>query len=117
MKYEEIKNLLDTGFTKEEIMSIINKEDTPAGAEPASDPAPEDPAQEPEPEPASGDSKLPDLAAKFNEAIEKFGSKMDDVLKEIQAANIMNSSQKGSGDDQTAEDILAQVILPPVDKK
>lgn len=116
MKYEEIKNLLDNGFTKEEIMSIINKEDTPGGAVPASDPAPEDPT--PDPEPASGDPQpLPDLAAKFNEAIEKFGSKMDDVLKEIQAANIMNSSQKGGGDDQTAEDILAQVILPPVDKK
>ena len=116
MKYEEIKNLLDNGFTKEEIMSIINKEGTPAGAVPASDPAPEDPT--PDHEPASGDPQpLPDLAKRFDEAISKFGEKMDDVLKEIQAANIMNSSQKGGGDDQTAEDILAQVILPPGDKK
>lgn len=117
MKYEEIKNLLDNGFTKEEIMSIINKEDTPAA-----DPA-EHGDEETKEKPQSGSSEdptkdpEPDLAAKFNEAIEKFGSKMDDVLKEIQAANIMNSSQKGGGDDQTAEDILAQVILPPVDKK
>lgn len=116
MKYEEIKNLLDNGFTKEEIMSIINKEDTPGGDAPAPDPAPEDPTPDPEPAPEDPQT-LPDLAVKFNEAIEKFGSKMDDVLKEIQAANIMNSQQKGGGDDQTAEDILAQVILPPVDKK
>lgn len=114
MKYEEIKNLLDNGFTKEEIMAIINKEDTPAvdPAEPGDEETKEQPQSGSEEDPL-----LPDLAAKFNEAIEKFGSKMDDVLKEIQAANIMNSSQKGSGDDQTAEDILAQVILPPVDKK
>lgn len=115
MKYEEIKNLLDNGFTKEEIMSIINKEDTTA-ADPA-EPGDEETKEQPQSGSAEDPQPLPDLAAKFNEALEKFGSKMDDVLKEIQAANIMNSSQKGGGDDQTAEDILAQVILPPVDKK
>lgn len=114
MKYEEIKNLLDNGFTKEEIMHIIDKEDTPA-ADPAEH-GDEAPKVEPQAG-GSGDPTPQDPSAAFSDALEKFGAKMDDVLKEIQAANIMASSQKGSGEDKTAEDILAQVILPPASKK
>lgn len=106
MKYEEIKALLDKGFTADYIMKM---EDA-AGAAPDPEEKPEE-NQEETPEEKQADTVTLEM---LNNVVETFTSKMDSVVKELQAANIMTSMQQGSNkNDMTAEDMLAQVILPP----
>lgn len=102
MKYEDIMALLDKGFTSDYIMKMEDAEETA--------PDPEEKLEEmPEEKPA--DTVTLEM---LNNVVETFTSKMDSVVKELQAANIMTSMQQGSTkNDMTAEDMLAQVILPP----
>lgn len=102
MKYEEIKALLDKGFTADYIMKMED------AAEAAPDPE-ETPEETPEEKPAETVT-----LEMLNNVVATFTDKMDSVVKELQAANIMTSMQQGSNkNDMTAEDMLAQVILPP----
>ena len=111
MKYNEIIALLDKGFTAEYIMNMGNSSDNSdnssggdgSGDDPATDPA-EDPE---EPENAGGD-----VAAQIAAAMAPFTKAIDDIKKELQAGNILRSQQEGSGEQMTAEDALASVILP-----
>ena len=102
MKYEDIIALLDKGFTSDYIMKMEDAEETA--------PDPEE-KQEETPEEKPADTVTLEM---LNNVVETFTSKMDSVVKELQAANIMTSMQQGSTkNDMTAEDMLAQVILPP----
>lgn len=106
MKYEEIKALLDKGFTADYIMKMEDAEET------APDPE-EKPEDKPEDKPEEKQSETVTLEMLSN-VVETFTTKMDNVVKELQAANIMTSMQQGNNkNDMTAEDMLAQVILPP----
>lgn len=102
MKYEDIKALLDKGFTADYIMKMEDAAEA--------DPDPEEkPEEKPEENPAE-----PVTLEMLNNVVATFTDKMDSVVKELQAANIMTSMQQGSTkNDMTAEDMLAQVILPP----
>ena len=102
MKYEDIMALLDKGFTADYIMKMEDVEET----------AP-DPEEKPEETPEEKPAETVTLEM-LNNVVATFTDKMDSVVKELQAANIMTSMQQGSTkNDMTAEDMLAQVILPP----
>ena len=91
MNYSDIIKLLDAGYTREE---ILNMKDAPADPEPA----PED--QEPAPEPViNTDAIMTEVKEMFSE-----------MKKELTAMNILNSRQ--SGEEKTADDILANIINP-----
>lgn len=112
MKYAEIKEMLDKGFTPEYIMKMdenSDNSDNPSGG----DGSGQDPAQDPakEPENAGGD-----VAAMIAAALKPVTDSMNEVLKEMQAANIMASRQPGEDKTVTAEDALASIIMPPVKK-
>lgn len=101
MKYEDIMELLDKGFTAEYIMNM--------GDDPESAPDPE----EQEETPAEKNDGVVTVEM-LNNVVSSFTDKMDSVVKELQAANIMNSRQRNEDkDNMTAEDMLATVILPP----
>lgn len=116
MKYSEIKELLDKGFTPEYIMKLDENSDNSdnsskgdgSGQDPAQDQA-QDPAKETEN--AGGD-----VAAMITAALKPVTDSMNEVLKEMQAANIMASRQPGDDKTITAEDALASIIMPPVKK-
>ena len=78
MKYEDIMALLDKGFTSDYIMKM---EDT---AEASPDPE-EKPEETPEEKPA--DTVTLEM---LNNVVETFTAKMDSVVKELQAANIIS---------------------------
>lgn len=102
MKYDEIMALLDKGFTSDYIMKMEDAEET----------AP-DPEEKPEETPEEKPAETVTLEM-LNNVVATFTDKMDSVVKELQAANIMTSMQQGNTkNDMTAEDMLAQVILPP----
>ena len=112
MKYAEIKEMLDKGFTPEYIMKMDENSDNSDNSS-GGDGSGQDPAQDPakEPENAGGD-----MAAMIAAALKPVTDSMNEVLKEMQAANIMASRQPGEDKTITAEDALASVIMPPVKK-
>lgn len=113
MKYAEIKELLDKGFTPEYIMNMGEDSDN---SEKSSEPSGQDPADDSahaknEPENNGGD-----VAAQIAAALKPVTESMNEVLKEMQAANIMASRQPGDDKTITAEDALASIIMPPAKK-
>lgn len=104
MKYEEIISLLDKGFTPEYIMKM--GQDVDNNTDEVNN---EDPEPAPDPEPAS-----PDMGKQFAAYMEKMETKFDQMIKEMQAANIMASKQKvdESSSDDPAADALASIIMP-----
>lgn len=102
MSYEEVKALLDKGFTAEYIMNMKESEDS------ENKPQEEKPAADPEPEEKPAEDKQ---AAAVGEMFDRFGEKLDSLIKEMQAANIMNSKQ-AHDEPMSAEDALAAIIMP-----
>lgn len=104
MKYEEIMALLDKGFTAEYIMNM-DLSDNSDSKDPEEKPSDPDPEEKP-------DEKQEDAqAAAFGDMFNKFGEKLDSLIHEMQAANIMNSRQEHE-EPLSAEDALAAIIMP-----
>lgn len=97
MKFTEIKELLDKGFTPEQIVNLANEpEQAPA-------PAPEPKPEQVETEPVN-EQRLT--------ALEK---SIQELTKTIQANAIMNEMQPGQSV-KSDMDILASVINPALNK-
>lgn len=103
MNTNDILKLIDAGFTADEIRGMLTE---PAAA--AADPAPvsdPEPAPAAEPEPAQvGLNQEQALAAVLN--------RMNDTLNRIQAANITHDTASSVSNEQTADDILQELIFP-----
>lgn len=106
MKYEEIMNLVNAGFTKDEILRL-------AGLQPAAEPAPApdpkpEPAQTAEPAPAAPVAPAP--AAPAQDMLDRILGKFDEMNRSMQEMAIRQSQQPKP---ETADDILAAIIRPP----
>lgn len=95
MKYDEIIKLLDAGYSREEILKMDEPAEDP---KPAGDPKP---AEDPKP----ADEVLKGFADEVKTAIQE-------LTKEITAANIMASRQPA----EQEEDVIAKIINPKIDK-
>ena len=93
MNYTEIIKLLDKGFTREEILQM-------------QEPAPEE-KQETAPEEKQEDPAPVSMDAVMSEVKDMFA----EMKKELTAMNILNSRQSAE-EQNTAEDILANIINP-----
>ena len=103
MKYEEIMNLVNAGFTKDEILRLAGM----APAEPAPDPEPAPaPAPAPEPAPAPAPAPVPQPQDMLGQILGKF----DEMSRSMQELAIKQSQQPKP---ETADDILAAIIRPP----
>lgn len=101
MTIEEILKLGEMGYTKDEIEAM--------GTEKAAEPAPE-PEKQPEPEPV----KEPEPAKAPEQDILKFiAGEFEKLNKSIQLANI-NNSNINQPKEKTAEEVLADLIAPPL---
>ena len=114
MNKEEILILAKAGFTAQQIAAL----NTVGVAAPA--PAPEPaPAPAPAPEPAPAPAPAP--AAPFNPVALPQGATIDDVLASVQGLTQVVQSNALLNTQQpkpvTAEDILAEIINPPVPDK
>lgn len=104
MNTNYVLKLIDAGFTADEIRGMLT-EPAAAAADPApvSDPEPAAPAADPEPTQV-GLNQEQALAAVLN--------RMNDTLNRIQAANITHDTASSVSNEQTADDILQELIFP-----
>lgn len=125
MTYEQIIALTEKGFTPSQVMQLAGVRDPtepePVPEAPPSDPEPEQP-EEPEtppvdPEPA-GKLKvmqLPDLSELIN-SVKTMGQQIEALTRANQEANIKNIIMEDSPRGETADDILAGIIHPPMNE-
>lgn len=110
MRYEEIINLLDRGFTPDQITALTG------AAAPDPEPAPEDPA--PDPEPAPADPEPVPADPEPDPEISRLNGEIENLKKKLQAQNIKTQSVSIlPGDRETVESVLATIIRPPFEHK
>ena len=114
MNKEEILILAKAGFTAQQIAAL----NTVGVAAPAPVPAP---APEPTPAPAPEPTPAPAPTVPFNPVALPQGATIDDVLASVQGLTQVVQSNALLNTPQpkpvTAEDILAEIINPPVPDK
>ena len=103
MELENIIKLIDAGYTKDDINSLLNPSEEPAEAEQDQTPAgtqaePEQPAQSP----AGNQDQILEAINKLTSAI---------------MSKNLNTTTAETLKEQTAQDILAKVIAPPKPNK
>ena len=110
MRYEEIINLLDRGFTPDQITALTG------AAAPDPEPAPEE--QEPDPEPAPADPEPAPADPEPDPEISRLNGEIENLKKQLQAQNIKTQSVSIlPGDRETVESVLATIIRPPFEHK
>ena len=117
MNYGEVKELLDKGFTAEEIRGFMAAE--PKAAEPEQKAAePEQKAAEPEQkaaEPDNNPQNPQNNPQDFNEKFVKLSDTVDKLIKVIQGNNRLNDSFNKPGEqdlNKQVDDIMASIIRP-----
>ena len=122
MTYEQIIALTEKGFTPSQVMQLAGVRDSPE-PEPVPEAPPSDPEQAPEvlpadPEPA-GKLKimqLPDLSGLID-SVKTMGQQIEALTRANQEANIKkNIFREDSPRGETADDILAGIIHPPMNE-
>ena len=114
MNYSEVKELLQAGFTAEEIRGMLttppdnpqNPQDNPQPEQPQ----PEQPEEQPQPEQPEQDD------TKFNQ----LNATMEKLIKTIQHSNLNNNSFdhiKETDINSEVDKIMAGIIRPERDKK
>ena len=123
MTYEQITNLLDRGFTPEQITMLTTSGAAPTPApDPAPEPEPGNPlpddtagaTTEPTPEPAAA-APEPTPAPADNSAAVLDAIK--DLKATIQARNILTASTEGIDSEQKLEKAMAEFIRPSFETK
>ena len=114
MNYSEVKELLQAGFTAEEIRGMLTTPpDNPQN--PQDNPQPEQPEQpEEQPQPEQPEQTQDD--AKFNQ----LNATMEKLIKTIQHSNLNNNSfdrMKETDINSEVDKIMAGIIRPERDKK
>jgi len=105
MTIDQILKLAELGYTKDEIQAL-NAPEAPAPAQPAAEPE-----QEQEQVPAENPELL-----KLTEAMKGYMESMQQTLRDIQSANIRNSSMPMQ-DPDTVDTALAAIIQPSKKRK
>ena len=99
MNFKYIRNLIEAGYTDEEIEAVLKLKEEKAPAETKPDPKPD---PKPEPEPA------PEPAPDHSEALIKAISSLEQTIK---ASNLINSVLD-TQNTKSADDILAEMLSP-----
>lgn len=108
MNINEVLKLIDAGFTSDEIRGMMAPAADPAPA-PTADPTPT--AADPEPAtPADPEPVQPGLTQ--DQALAAVLNRMNDTLNRIQASNIIHDTASSVDREQTADDILQELIFP-----
>lgn len=112
--FEELQTLMNYGFTPEQIMHLSDDGTIPAAA------PDQEPAATPEQEQAASTDQEPAAAPEQEEdpRINALQTEVDNLKKQLQAANIKNASiDKITADEKSVENILAGIIRPDYKKE
>lgn len=116
MKLQEVQELIEKGFTHDEIMSFVNSEVKP---EEQPEVKPEEqpevkPEEKPEVKPEEKSEEKPEEKSVVETRLDKIESMFSELIKTMQTSNINNSTfNKTSADDEkSVDDILATLIRP-----
>lgn len=123
LTFDQIITLSDKGFTPDQIVKLTGEElpEPVPGAEPEEKPEqnsenseqnPPDPEPEPEQKPESGS-----LSSVLNEAIKGFSAEVAEMRKALQASNIRTVAREDIPPSKSADDILAEIIHPTINKE
>jgi len=118
MKLEDILTLVKAGYTREEIDKLETPE-APAGhtAPPSETPDTPKPAEAPTP-PAKAPEETPKpAAAPETTSNDQVLGAINALTAAIQKMNVQNASIPGGGEELTAEDMIANIINPPMKPK
>ena len=104
MTFSEVKQLLDAGFTKDEILSLTD---------PVREPA-EDPAETPADPPAETPADPP-----YNPQFEELTETMNKLIRTIQASNLQSASMDKPSEDKAVlvDKIMESIIRPDINTK
>ena len=105
MDYKEIIRLLDAGYTRDEILQMSDNSGSDTGADESATSGTD------ESDASGADESAASGADELNAAISEMKSMFSDFTKEITAMNIMNS-QRGIDNENSVEDIIANIISP-----
>ena len=111
MTFSEVKQLLDAGFTKDEILAF-QADNT--SVEPEAEPEVKEPVAEPEAKEPEAEAKEP-VTVPDNSAIDKLNDVITKLIKTIQVSNLQTAyTDKQSAEDITtqAENIMKSIIRP-----
>lgn len=123
LTFDQIITLSDKGFTPDQIVKLTGEElpEPVPGAEPEEKPEqnsenseqnPPDPEPEPEQKTESGS-----LSSVLNEAIKGFSAEVAEMRKALQASNIRTVAREDIPPSKSADDILAEIIHPTINKE
>ena len=126
MTYEQIIALTEKGFTPSQVMQLAGvrdspdpepvPEDPPADPEPEQPEEPETPQADPEPAGKLKVMQLPDLS-RLIDSVKTMGQQIEALTRANQEANIKKNTMEDSPRGETADDILAGIIHPPMNEK
>lgn len=111
MTIQEILDLGKMGYTKEDIEKMGDEKQEPQKKEPEKQEPEKKEPEKKEPEkkdPEPGKQKDLDNIAQLTESI-------NSLIASIQTANILKTNNH-SGEDESAEEILGSIIMPPLKK-
>lgn len=120
--FEDVKLLLEAGFTKDEIMKMLPKDEPETKPAPKPEPKPEPeqkPKQKPE-EPArpeNPEEKKPEAEAEPFDA-KPFNKALDDMSASLNALNVklqrmaLSMYEQPEGKEKTVESIIARIVDP-----
>ena len=115
MNINDVNNLLEKGFSHDEIMLIINSSNPdPAPAQPVPEPVPEPaPAPVPVPEPAPAPAPVP-APVQNQDVMKGLGELTRNVQELLQAIqlNAIRDSQNKVPEQMTDTEALAQILNP-----
>lgn len=112
MTIQEILDLGRMGYTKDDIEKMADpepKKEEPKQEEPKKESKQEEPEKE---EPKKEEPKKEEPAADFS----ALSASIDALIKTIQASNITKSNNSGADDFLSSEEILGNIIEPPLKK-
>ena len=123
LTFDQIITLSDKGFTPDQIVKLTGEElpEPVPGAEPEEKPEqnsenseqiPPDPEPEPKQKPESGY-----LSFVLNEALKSFSAEVAEMRKALQASNIRTVAREDIPPSKSADDILAEIIHPTINKE
>ena len=109
MTYEQIIALTEKGFTPTQVMQLAGVRDSP---EP--EPAPEAPPADPEP--AAPQEENSTGLSEIMASVQSMQQQLAALTRANQEANIKNIIREDSPRGETADDILAGIIHPPMNE-
>ena len=117
LTYEQIITLSDKGFSPDQIVKLTGEEmpepePEAAPEEETETPAPPDQEETPSPEPSPAS-----LSSVLQEAIKGFSAEVAEMRKALQASNIRTVIREDTPPSKSADDILAEMIHPTLNKE